>query len=73
MSRNKKDCPCRDCVAPERHEACHDSCQKYKEWVQPFIEVRKQRVIYNLVREAQKSKVVQIIDRRAMERKRGRK
>lgn len=73
MSRNKKDCPCRHCVTPERHEACHDSCPKYKEWVQPFIEDRKQRVIYNLVREAQKSKVVQLIDRRAMERKRGRK
>lgn len=22
--------PCKDCS--ERHEACHDSCDKYKEW-----------------------------------------
>ena len=29
-------CPCRYCK--ERYEACHDYCDKYKEWKKPFIE-----------------------------------
>lgn len=24
------DCPCKDCK--ERHECCHDKCEKYKSW-----------------------------------------
>ena len=73
MFRNKKDCPCRCCFPPERHPACHDRCKKYKEWVQPFIEDREQRMIHSLVREARKSKILEFTDRRAIERKRGRK
>lgn len=23
-------CPCKDCK--DRHQACHDHCEKYKEW-----------------------------------------
>lgn len=64
-------CPCRGCVPPERHPACHDNCERYKGWVQPFVEAREQKVIYNLVREAQKSRIQDYIDRRAIERKRG--
>ena len=26
------DCPCRFCVAPERHAGCHATCDKYKTW-----------------------------------------
>ncbi len=26
----KETAPCKDC--PDRHLACHDSCEKYKEW-----------------------------------------
>lgn len=26
----KKMCPCKDCR--DRHLACHDTCEKYKEW-----------------------------------------
>jgi hypothetical protein len=25
-------CPCKDCVYPERHYACHDTCAKYWDW-----------------------------------------
>lgn len=30
--------PCKDCT--ERHEACHDSCDKYKEWKAELDAVR---------------------------------
>jgi hypothetical protein len=26
--------PCKDC--PDRHTACHDSCDKYKEWKERY-------------------------------------
>lgn len=25
-----KDSPCKDCVPPKRHEACHDTCEEYQ-------------------------------------------
>ena len=28
-------CPCRGC--PERHEACHDHCERYKAWKAPLL------------------------------------
>lgn len=52
--------PCKDCV--ERYEACHDHCEKYKEWKaelnairskiaeQKFIEQTKIRITTDGVR-----------------------
>lgn len=76
MSRNynhRKECPCQGCTPPKRHEACHDHCREYKDWAQPFAEAREQRVIYSQVRDALKTRVQDFVDRKAMERKRGRK
>ena len=25
-------CPCKYCVAPERHAGCHSACDKYTKW-----------------------------------------
>lgn len=27
-----KVCPCKGCVAPKRHAACHSHCQEYIDW-----------------------------------------
>lgn len=41
----KSICPCKDCVPPERHEACHDHCPKYLEWRSTYTgETKEQRV-----------------------------
>lgn len=39
-------CPCKDCT--ERYEACHDHCDKYKDWKAPIAASyadRKKQVI----------------------------
>ena len=33
--------PCKGCT--ERHEACHDHCDRYKEWKQPFLDSYPER------------------------------
>lgn len=33
--------PCKDC--PERHELCHSSCEKYKDFVKEREEIREAR------------------------------
>lgn len=30
-------CPCRYCVPPKRHEACHDTCPDYIAWRAPRL------------------------------------
>ena len=35
-------CPCREC--PDRHEACHDSCEKYRDWKAPFLRRSAEKV-----------------------------
>ena len=40
-------CPCRDCA--DRHEACHDRCEKYKEWRVPLDKAIQDRIIRNEV------------------------
>lgn len=45
--------PCYGC--PERHEACHDSCTRYKAWKAPLeaaYEDRKHEKIRTILREA---------------------
>ena len=37
--------PCKDCK--ERHPACHDSCDRYKEWKQRLEKVNEERKKYN--------------------------
>lgn len=37
--------PCKDCT--ERFTACHDKCEKYKEWKLRLDEVNKRRKEYN--------------------------
>lgn len=27
-----KICPCKDCVAPKRHQGCHAECGEYRDW-----------------------------------------
>ena len=68
----RKDCPCLGCVPPKRHEACHDSCEAYKDWVRPIVQDRERRVIFNQVRDILKTKVQKCVDKNAMWRKRGR-
>ena len=36
--------PCKECV--DRHTACHDSCERYKEWKQRLDELNKARKAY---------------------------
>lgn len=36
--------PCKDCA--DRHEACHDKCEKYKAWKSRLDEVNKRRKEY---------------------------
>lgn len=49
-------CPCKDCVAPKRHEACHDSCPEYKEWKAPLIAQYEERKIASLQQSTSDSK-----------------
>jgi hypothetical protein len=37
----KIDCPCKGCVPPKRHEACHDTCQEYKEMKRNTAEINR--------------------------------
>jgi hypothetical protein len=37
--------PCKDC--PERHTACHDTCERYKEWKQRIDEQKKAKKEYD--------------------------
>ena len=37
--------PCKDCK--ERYIACHDSCDRYKEWKQRLEKVNEERKKYN--------------------------
>lgn len=36
--------PCKDCT--ERHTACHDKCEKYKEWKKLVDDANKARKEY---------------------------
>ncbi len=38
-----KGCPCRGCL--ERHEACHDTCEKYRTWKKPLLDLYEERLI----------------------------
>jgi hypothetical protein len=40
--------PCKDC--PERHIACHDTCERYKEWKRQIDEQKKAKKEYDLSR-----------------------
>lgn len=44
-------CPCNGCVPPRRHEACHDHCPEYAEWIQPKLRAREERALYSTVRQ----------------------
>jgi hypothetical protein len=35
----REDSPCKDC--PDRHTACHDSCDKYKAWKERYTAQQK--------------------------------
>lgn len=37
--------PCKDCK--NRHPACHDFCDRYKEWKQRLEKVNEERKKYN--------------------------
>ena len=41
--------PCWGCVAPKRHEACHDTCEEYKKWVAPIIADRERRLLQHRI------------------------
>lgn len=36
--------PCKDCA--ERHTACHDHCQRYKDWKAEMEKVKEARAKY---------------------------
>lgn len=36
-----KDSPCKGCVPPKRHEACHDHCEEYLELKRKCEEMNK--------------------------------
>ena len=36
-------CPCYKC--PDRHEACHDHCERFQDWREPFKEIYLERKI----------------------------
>ena len=38
-----KECPCRYCVAPKRHQGCHTTCKEWEEW-KSSEEVRNQKI-----------------------------
>lgn len=36
------DAPCKDCK--DRHPACHDTCERYKAFKQPFLDATEKRL-----------------------------
>ncbi len=62
------DCPCKGC--PERHEACHGHCERYKTWVQPIMEDRKRREIFQTIKQNLDDPQQKAMRKRLNERKR---
>lgn len=44
--------PCKDC--PDRHTACHDECEKYKDFKAKLDEQRRQYRLDNIIRPKKK-------------------
>ena len=43
-SRQSDISPCKDCS--ERHTACHDQCQRYKDWKDEMEKIKQARAKY---------------------------
>lgn len=64
--------PCYGCT--ERHEACHGSCERYKEWQAPFLEEQKAKLTNIIVTDtlvAAQAKQVRANGRRPKSRTKG--
>ena len=68
-----KNCPCRYCVPPKRHPACHDTCKDYIKWSAPLVQAREERQMRNTIKEILTERVDRFMQRNAISKKRNRK